>query len=106
MRFAPTFALRIHPSVQAELDTAAHLDASGNPVSAFSHLEHAHILGQQSTVHHVRVHRAMFSRALEVLQWRFVKDPLPRLARCGPSARIACTLSTPETFMACRVVFT
>src|SRR5262245_25572910 len=64
MRFASNFAVRIHPSVQAELDTAAGLEAVGEPVSAFAHLERAHVLGQQSTVQHLRVHWAMFRWAL------------------------------------------
>jgi hypothetical protein len=64
MLFDSNFALRIHPSVQAELDTAATLEARGEPHSAFAHLERAHILGQQSTVQHVRVHWAMFRWAL------------------------------------------
>lgn len=64
MPFRSNFARRIHPSVQAELDAAAGLEARGEPVSAFAHLERAHILGQQSTVHHVRVHWAMFRWAL------------------------------------------
>jgi hypothetical protein len=58
------FALRINPSVHIELATAARLDASGDAVSAFAHLERAHILGQSSTVQHVRVHWAMFCWAL------------------------------------------
>jgi hypothetical protein len=64
MRFASNFALRIHPSVQAELHTAAALEARGEPVAAFAHLERAHVLGQQSTIQHVRVHWAMFRWAL------------------------------------------
>jgi len=62
--FYSNFARRIHPSVQAEVDAAAGLEARGDPVSAFAHLERAHILGQQSTVQHVRVHWAMFRWAL------------------------------------------
>lgn len=64
MRFASTFALRIQPSVQTEFDAAAGLEARGDRVAAFEHLERAHILGQQSTVQHVRVHWAMFRWAL------------------------------------------
>jgi hypothetical protein len=58
------FALRINPSVKAELDAAAGVEARGDRVAAFEHLERAHILGQQSTVQHVRVHWAMFRWAL------------------------------------------
>ena len=42
----------------------AALEARGEPVAAFAHLERAHVLGQQSTIQHVRVHWAMFRWAL------------------------------------------
>ncbi len=47
------FAQHIRPHVDAELAAAAHAD---DPASAFAHLERAHVLGQASTVQHVRVH--------------------------------------------------
>lgn len=59
-----SFARRIRPHVQAELDAAAACEARGEPVSAFAHLERAHVLGQASTVEHVRVHAAMLRWAL------------------------------------------
>ncbi len=59
-----TFARRIRPHVQAELDAAAAREARGEPISAFAHLERAHVLGQASTVEHVRVHWAMLRWAL------------------------------------------
>ena len=59
-----TFALRIQPYVQAELDAAASAEAQGRFHSAFAHLERAHVLGQRSTVEHVRVHWRMFRFAL------------------------------------------
>ncbi|MGM9489275.1 DUF3703 domain-containing protein [Ideonella sp. YS5] len=58
------FASRIRPNVQAELDAAAAREARGERASAFTHLERAHVLGQHSTVEHVRVHWAMFRWAL------------------------------------------
>jgi len=58
------FTLRIRPLVQAELDAAATLEARGEPISAFTHLERAHVLGQASTREHVRTHWAMFRWAL------------------------------------------
>jgi hypothetical protein len=64
MLFSSNFALRIDPSVQAELDAAARLEACGQPLAAFAHLERAHVLGQPSTVQHVRVHWMMFRWAL------------------------------------------
>lgn len=64
MTHAFSFARRIRPHVQAELDAAAAREARGEPVSAFAHLERAHVLGQASTVEHVRVHAAMLRWAL------------------------------------------
>ena len=62
--YLSTFALQIRPHVQAELDAAAAREARGEPILAFTHLERAHILGQESTVEHVRTHWAMFRWAL------------------------------------------
>jgi hypothetical protein len=59
-----TFALRIKPSVQAELDAAASAEAQGHFHSAFQHLERAHVLGQLATVEHVRAHWHMLRFAL------------------------------------------
>lgn len=64
MNVSPRFAARIRPFVRVELDTAARLEARGDALSAFSHLERAHILGQTSTVEHVRVHWTMLRWAL------------------------------------------
>lgn len=58
------FALRIQPFVQSELDAAASAEAQGHFHTAFQHLERAHVLGQSSTVEHVRVHWRMFRFAL------------------------------------------
>ncbi len=49
----PTFARNIRPHVDSEL---ANASAQHEPAAAFSHLERAHVLGQASTVQHVRVH--------------------------------------------------
>ncbi|MDF3889216.1 DUF3703 domain-containing protein [Cupriavidus basilensis] len=62
--YRSTFAIQIRPHVQAELDAAAAHEARGEPILAFTHLERAHILGQESTVEHVRTHCAMFRWAL------------------------------------------
>jgi hypothetical protein len=50
-----TFACRIKPTVQAELDAAAAAETQGQFYTAFQHLERAHVLGQPATVEHVRV---------------------------------------------------
>jgi hypothetical protein len=59
-----TFAIRIQPSVQAELDAAADAETLGHFHTAFQHLERAHVLGQPSTVEHVRVHWLMLRFAM------------------------------------------
>lgn len=52
----PTFAQHIRPHVDAELSVAASVS---DPAKAFAHLERAHVLGQASTVQHIRVHWRM-----------------------------------------------
>lgn len=55
----PRFARRIRSSVQFELDAASDADARGEAQFAFRHLERAHVLGQITTVEHVRAHWRM-----------------------------------------------
>lgn len=59
-----TFAIRIRPCVQAELAAASAAEERGEFYTAFQHLERAHVLGQATTVDHVRVHWRMFRFAL------------------------------------------
>jgi hypothetical protein len=59
-----TFTIRIRPNVQAELSAARSQEARGNFYTAFQHLERAHVLGQASTIEHVRVHWHMFRFSL------------------------------------------
>lgn len=59
-----TYAIRIRPFVQAELDAAVLAEARGHFDGAFRHLERAHVLGQPVTREHVRVHWRMFRYAL------------------------------------------
>ncbi len=59
-----TFARRIRPFVQAELDAARAHESRGEFASAFQRLERAHVLGQPSTREHVRVHLAMLGWAV------------------------------------------
>jgi hypothetical protein len=59
-----TFEIRVQSSVQAELDAAAAAEALGHFHTAFQHLERAHVLGQASTVEHVRVHWLMLRFAV------------------------------------------
>ncbi|WP_156909239.1 DUF3703 domain-containing protein [Ottowia thiooxydans] len=54
-----TFGKRIRPVVDTEIHEAFELEAKGLPDLGFRHLERAHVLGQASTVQHVRVHMQM-----------------------------------------------
>lgn len=53
------FSKNIEPYVLAELSKAENASANGDHVTAFRHLENAHVLGQESTYWHVRVHWLM-----------------------------------------------
>lgn len=57
------FPDRIRPFVDAEIRLALDAEARGHFDTAFRHLEHAHVLGQRSTVHHVRTHWLMLRMA-------------------------------------------
>lgn len=72
------FGRRIRPYVEREIRAAYQAEAEGKPEVAFSHLERAHILGQTSTVEHVRVHWHMF---LWSIRQRDVRECLGQLLR-------------------------
>ena len=72
------FGRRIRPYVEREIIAAYQADAQGKPDVAFSHLERAHILGQTSTVEHVRVHWHML---LWSIRQRNVQECLGQLLR-------------------------
>lgn len=54
------FSRNIRPYVDAELAAAREAEKVNDVTRAFMHLERAHVLGQASTVQHVRVHWLMF----------------------------------------------
>ena len=72
------FGRRIRPYVEREILAAYQAEARGKPDIAFSHLERAHILGQTSTVEHVRVHWHML---LWGFRQRHVRECLGQLLR-------------------------
>jgi Protein of unknown function (DUF3703) len=53
------FTQKITPFVDTEIRLAHAACQAGSFVQQFQHLERAHILGQASTYHHVRVHLLM-----------------------------------------------
>lgn len=73
-----SFGRRIHPFVQAELAASREAEARGDLSSGFSHLERAHVLGQASTIEHVRVHWRML---LWGLKQRDARECLGQLFR-------------------------
>lgn len=64
MNLSLRYFQRIRPFVRHELDAAARRESRGEFISAFGHLERAHVLAQGSTVERVRVHWCMFRWAL------------------------------------------
>lgn len=78
---AACLAARLLPSstpVATELTYAEFCGRQGRQVEAFSHLERAHVLGQSSTIDHVRVHVRML---LWGLQWRDFHEVWGQLIR-------------------------
>lgn len=59
-----TFGRHIRPAVDAQLRAAQAAQSAGQARLAFEHLERAHVLGQASTVLHVRAHLHMLRWAL------------------------------------------
>lgn len=76
--FSRNFARNIRPHVNAELKAATALSAQGQAQPAFTHLERAHVLGQEITAQHVRVHWRML---LWGLKQRNAKECLGQLFR-------------------------
>lgn len=62
------FSKNITPFVNSELEFAARARKSGNIFSEFQHLENAHVIGQESTYWHVKVHVLMFLWAVRNAQ--------------------------------------
>jgi len=57
------FSKNIAPAVQTEIRLAKDKEVMGNSADAFKHLENAHVLGQESTRWHVKVHCLMLAWA-------------------------------------------
>lgn len=58
-----TFSQRVASYIEAELANAKRARSSGNTQQEFAHLERAHVLGQESTYWHVKVHVLMLGWA-------------------------------------------
>ncbi len=88
-----TFGQHICPYVDAELRAAVEAEAQGRAEEAFACLERAHVLGQASTVQHVRVHWRMFAWG-----WRRrnVRECLGQLLRIAGAALLTAVGLVPE----------
>ncbi|MBU1333216.1 MAG: DUF3703 domain-containing protein [Gammaproteobacteria bacterium] len=54
-----SFSVRVTPYVESELASAAQARSAGDKQLEFIHLERAHVIGQESTYWHVKVHVLM-----------------------------------------------
>lgn len=73
-----TFSKKITPHVRAELDAAVAARQKGLVAQEFTHLENAHVLGQESTYWHTKVHGLML---LWGLRNRSLKEVTGQLLR-------------------------
>lgn len=73
------FSQRIAPHVDREIAAAQRLDDLGEAAASFTHLERAHVLGQASTFHHVRVHVLMLVWALKHRVWKEARGQVLRI---------------------------
>lgn len=74
-----SFARRIRLHVDAELDKARQCEYQNQAEQAFHHLENAHVLGQDSTWHHTRVHLRMWLWGLRHGRVRELLGQIPRI---------------------------
>lgn len=74
-----TFTRNITPHVNKELDLAAAAKRANKPEQEFKHLENAHVLGQESTYQHTKVHCLMLMWGLRQLNGREVLGQLFRI---------------------------
>lgn len=72
------FSINIAADVEAEIALAKKLEIADNSTESFHHLENAHVLGQESTWWHVKVHFLMF---LWAIRQRDVKEGFGQIIR-------------------------
>jgi Protein of unknown function (DUF3703) len=83
-----SFAKRVRPYVDHELELARAERLAGDTAREFAHLERAHILGQTSTVEHVRTHWLMLIWAVRHRQPREVVGQLTRIVGAAAATPI------------------
>jgi hypothetical protein len=77
------FSSNIRPHVEIEFQAAKEAEANKHVGLGFAHLERAHVLGQASTVQHVRVHWRML---LWAARQGSLRECLGQLLRIGGAA--------------------
>jgi Protein of unknown function (DUF3703) len=78
-----SFSKSIAPAIALEIESAKKARLTSDPRTEFQHLERAHVLGQASTVHHVRVHVLMLLWGLRNKQ---IKEALGQIFRITGAA--------------------
>lgn len=73
-----SFSRRVANFVEAELANARQAGSAGDGQQEFAHLERAHVLGQESTYWHVKVHVSMLAWAIRN---RSLRETLGQLLR-------------------------
>ena len=84
----PNFAKAIRPYVTQEIQLAQLFWASGQQDQAFRHLERAHVLGQSSTVQHVRTHWHMFVWGIRCKSFREIIGQVVRMVGAATKTAI------------------
>jgi Protein of unknown function (DUF3703) len=74
-----SFREHIRPAIEHELERAQQLETTGELEQAFAHLERAHVLGQQDTYWHVRVHTKMLRLGAKMHDTREISGQFLRI---------------------------
>ena len=74
------FSNNIRPFVETEFTLAIQARLNDDVIKEFTHLENAHVLGQESTVLHVRAHYLMLCWAIRNVEWKETLGQLFRIA--------------------------
>lgn len=80
-----SFSKQIKPYIEAELNKAASARSASYYDEEFSHLERAHVLGQESTYWHVKVHVLMLAWAVRN---HAIKEALGQVVRIVGAATV------------------
>lgn len=89
----PTYSQRIASFVEVELANAKRARSLGDTQLEFTHLERAHVLGQESTYWHVKVHVLML---LWAIRNRSARETLGQIFRIvGAATKTAFGLVPP-----------